>query len=461
MGHGAHAESKIAELEKTMAHLSTLMAHTRIGDIPSPPTDTSSPSNGPATRASPPHLTRPGQNGPSLNLNDLPSGSLDPQPLEPQESTESRKRCASGMVGDRAVKALKLEPRDEAPTQLTFPFSPPPSGGSNNAMDPPTTSGSFTSQHSSSTPASRPSSSSGARHQMNVFQPQQMSNSIPMHFPPAPLNLSSAVPRQQPMDYQSPPQSAPPLQQTALSPFGHPPQPSGTWSATAAAFAPQHTLPVQQMNPGMGISMKDVVMASGPQTYPLPAVFDSPPLAHNQEVVLPSSSAVPPSLRQQGVPRISRSGSMSNQQAPDPFAFGLADIPQREEWPDYRQSRPTTAISLGQPNGDSSPDSYQDDDDYDGSPDYQGFRGRVGSMDNGGDMYSRPGTSSHRGTLTSQPSMENFGLLSGGHGNEVPQEYRAEVDRIFFEFLNRICSNREWSRDLFRSEQLYSSIACS
>ncbi|KAG2158240.1 uncharacterized protein EDB93DRAFT_1238030 [Suillus bovinus] len=28
-----------------------------------------------------------------------------------------------------------------------------------------------------------------------------------------------------------------------------------------------------------------------------------------------------------------------------------------------------------------------------------------------------------------------------GHSNEVPQEYRAEVDRIFFEFLNSICSN--------------------
>ncbi|KAI0064482.1 hypothetical protein BV25DRAFT_1762514, partial [Artomyces pyxidatus] len=30
---------------------------------------------------------------------------------------------------------------------------------------------------------------------------------------------------------------------------------------------------------------------------------------------------------------------------------------------------------------------------------------------------------------------------SAGHGNEVPHEYRAEVDRIFFEFLTKICSN--------------------
>ncbi|KII88363.1 hypothetical protein PLICRDRAFT_110280 [Plicaturopsis crispa FD-325 SS-3] len=28
-----------------------------------------------------------------------------------------------------------------------------------------------------------------------------------------------------------------------------------------------------------------------------------------------------------------------------------------------------------------------------------------------------------------------------GHGNEVPIEYKAEVDRVFFEFLTRVCSN--------------------
>lgn len=29
--------------------------------------------------------------------------------------------------------------------------------------------------------------------------------------------------------------------------------------------------------------------------------------------------------------------------------------------------------------------------------------------------------------------------------SDVPQEYRAEVDRIFFEYLNKICSNRKSS----------------
>ncbi|KAL0577942.1 hypothetical protein V5O48_004049 [Marasmius crinis-equi] len=35
------------------------------------------------------------------------------------------------------------------------------------------------------------------------------------------------------------------------------------------------------------------------------------------------------------------------------------------------------------------------------------------------------------------------GVHSAGTGSDVPQEYRAEVDRIFFEFLNKICSNLE------------------
>lgn len=35
-------------------------------------------------------------------------------------------------------------------------------------------------------------------------------------------------------------------------------------------------------------------------------------------------------------------------------------------------------------------------------------------------------------------------------GNEVPQEYRSEVDRIFFEFLEAICSNCEFKYAISR-----------
>ena len=43
----------------------------------------------------------------------------------------------------------------------------------------------------------------------------------------------------------------------------------------------------------------------------------------------------------------------------------------------------------------------------------------------------------------SRTSPANEGGTSG-HGNEVPQEYRSDVERIFFEFLNSICSNRTY-----------------
>ncbi|EGN93277.1 hypothetical protein SERLA73DRAFT_189825, partial [Serpula lacrymans var. lacrymans S7.3] len=53
-------------------------------------------------------------------------------------------------------------------------------------------------------------------------------------------------------------------------------------------------------------------------------------------------------------------------------------------------------------------------------------------------------TASHVGnmhTLASHNSAENVSGSASNHGNEVPQEYRTEVDRIFFDFLNKICSN--------------------
>ena len=52
------------------------------------------------------------------------------------------------------------------------------------------------------------------------------------------------------------------------------------------------------------------------------------------------------------------------------------------------------------------------------------------------------GTRSHAGQRRmSRTSPSNEGGSTSGHGNEVPQEYRADVERIFFEFLNTICSN--------------------
>ena len=43
--------------------------------------------------------------------------------------------------------------------------------------------------------------------------------------------------------------------------------------------------------------------------------------------------------------------------------------------------------------------------------------------------------------LSTPESIEN--PTSSNGANKVPQEYRTELDRIFFQFLNNICSNRK------------------
>lgn len=74
-------------------------------------------------------------------------------------------------------------------------------------------------------------------------------------------------------------------------------------------------------------------------------------------------------------------------------------------------------------------------------------RGIGDGSDNSGSGEGSSATVSHsslsqRRMSRTSPSAEGG---ASGHGNEVPQEYRAEVERIFFEFLNSICSNRKSS----------------
>ncbi|THG98647.1 hypothetical protein EW026_g3588 [Hermanssonia centrifuga] len=107
------------------------------------------------------------------------------------------------------------------------------------------------------------------------------------------------------------------------------------------------------------------------------------------------------------------------------------------------QSRPSTSGLHTRPQ---SPE-YDDDDDGDESDDEHhlsyltyptppsGASPDDGKGENG--MPNAPsGTSARRGSRTS-PSAES----NAGHGNEVPQEYKADVERIFFEFLNKTCLN--------------------
>ncbi|KAA1469455.1 hypothetical protein DENSPDRAFT_772513 [Dentipellis sp. KUC8613] len=457
MGQSATAGVKIDELKKTIALVSDLIAATRLGDGPSPPGDPASPPQltAASTRASPPHLTAmAGSNAHHQQQLSLGSTQGSLEPLEGPDSSESRKRCASSLGGDRVIKALKLEPQDDLTLQSTstvaFPFSPPPTAGSAEAHPFPS--------NPPSRPASRPGSSSGLtstgiplHHLFPSSHPQsQHSNPVPINFPP-PLNLSNATPRQS-LDFNAPAsQVAPPHANLHPPPpmpsFGHPPEPQSAWPGQQVMFGqqPQQHVPMQTSPIGGGN-----IEMPGPPPYPPPSSY-SPTTAH------PASGQTfdPPMVQDVNPAHLTHPPPIPSQPV-EPFAYNIADPPSTiDERPEYRQSRPSTAISPGHTSG-SSPDQDYDNDDRDSdaggeysqsqSPPSRGeaFRSRVGSIDNGPggapSAYTQAG--GQRRPLASRPSVENFSAqTAGGHGNEVPQEYRAEVDRIFFEFLNKTCSN--------------------
>ena len=94
----------------------------------------------------------------------------------------------------------------------------------------------------------------------------------------------------------------------------------------------------------------------------------------------------------------------------------------------------------------------------------EGSSGGVGGSSANGGMGVVASTSGSAGGSGSSPSASgpnsaaNASSGSGGgsgangaHGNEIPAEYRADVDRIFFEFMNRTCSNCEFCHFTFFS----------
>ena len=123
--------------------------------------------------------------------------------------------------------------------------------------------------------------------------------------------------------------------------------------------------------------------------------------------------------------------------------------------PVVRSRPPTSGQFSTRP---SSPDyDYNDidrDDDSDegpgSSPPQVGHHPSPGHEEHAGDSMegiqtansSQTAVSGQRRMSRTSPSAEGSNGISG-HANEVPQEYRAEVERIFFEFLTKTCSNRE------------------
>src|SRR6267154_686662 len=232
VGQTAHANVKVDQLKKAVALVSELIAATRLADGSSPPSDKSSPPVVSGTRASPPNLSGSGTGPPYVPL--LPGGDTKSQDSTGAPDHESRKRCASSMTeGDRAIKAMKMEPPDDSsqPPLSSFPFSSavgPSSAGIVNSHPAP-----FSSNPPSS-PPSRPNSSGGLplHLQLNVYQRPLPPTSVPINFPPS-LNVAAA--NGHPPDFTPPTSATQPPVSGHMASFSHPQEP---WSEHSGPFAP-------------------------------------------------------------------------------------------------------------------------------------------------------------------------------------------------------------------------------
>jgi hypothetical protein len=399
MGQPMEANIRVEELIRTVQAVADLVASTHIVDGPPSPTN----ANRTSTGYSPPSHPPPG----ASESMDYDHNVLD------QFADPSRKRCASSLGPERVIKAPKLEPDDPPlhsiqPSIGVAPLHPLPTvssvvNPSIPALNPPPAPAvpSFGLSHPlpdpvhppapslpPSQPASRPPSAGSSR-----------SNLISASHIPPPLVLN-----------QSGSNGLPP--QIPPAPFSSPPVPTVAWADTRAPFPGRS----HHQHSHSGSSIHSMVPISE-----LPAL-NYPQIGNGFASTLPpphpvSMVQMPSPPHSAHVVRPSRSSSLSNVYLPSEVHSKVISA----------CSRPQTPIV-------SSPDyecDESDGEDHSHSPPSTtyGKNKRARTDDSGPTSGSRP---------------KNGRRTSTTDANEIPAEYRAEVDRIFFEFLSNICSNREF-----------------
>ena len=472
MGQSGDAREIVTVLKKNVLLVAELVAAMQLGDAaaglslnaslgpgpaPSATTLTAGSVPAPGTAAmnveQPQSSTQQQHTPPSLNA--LSSGgSMDPSTMS--DNSESRKRCASSVAGDRVVKSMKLEPQDETPpmqlspastiapsmmpqTHFTYNYTlgsvPPPlaSVGDLPPIPPPLPSAPI--------PASRPASSAGI--------PPPLSLGM---FPDAAQQVAAATQAAAiPVD---------PVPSMPHSPDFITPASATTAAMSAAAAAgymqgtvwPDNRVPVPRqhhhsLSAGAILNydpaVPQTVPIAGPSSLSYPAPMYSPTKGtHLQQAPMNVASAT--------LGRASRSHSISGLHG-NPFAH----VPETVTHPtmyESTQSRPSTSgrLSPSAPSPDYGDDEGGRDSDDEGEQYNQyaslgqrldgSYTERLSSAEGPGNGTARSSAGQRRMSRTS-PANEGG---TSGHGNEVPQEYRSDVERIFFEFLNSICSNRTY-----------------
>ncbi|KAF5358366.1 hypothetical protein D9756_001420 [Leucocoprinus leucothites] len=364
--------------------------------------------------------------------------------LSVTKSDQSRKRSATELDEERTVKSLKREPQEDLPLSLP-------------QIDP---SVSIPAERSPTypTPLSAHPLSSVAR----PIAPVPHSRSNPPSRAPSPLK-SSLPPRAS----FTPPQSSAGLSFPAFMPSSPalefppkivPPVGSPTsfntpatsqWTESFASTSRHHhslsagaiASPVQRMVAAQSsMAVTRPLDAFGPK---VPAV--APPMMTS------STSAISPPIG-----RMSRSGSITGVPYSNSFSF---NYPSGESsWSTASQQShnlpPTPHASRTQ----SQSNWYFGPSEHSGPSASPSTTSDVSSTmtgtapnttrstptdndDNDDDNDSDASESHSKPTLNKKASNDNHGPSISSAASDVPVEYRSEVDRIFFEYLNKICSN--------------------
>lgn len=430
LGQGLEAEARIDELKKTIALVSELIAATQIADSPPQPRTTS------PRRFSGFLAAGSTRNQPPSSAQDL-SPPLTLDPLNNADSSDlSRKRCASSNAGDRVQKALKREPQEDTPLHFipAAVTNPPvfPSSTVSSISDPRTIP-SFVSANTQQ-PASRPTSSAGLPHPAFTM----LSQPPPIPAIPIPLPASSAPTTS--ADFVS----TSPMSTSVVHPSQFTPTTSAgsSWSdglTTVSQRNHQHSLSGSSFSNGVSFhSIPHTSAALAPIPFSPTGSFSTSP-TQARPLVMGGAGISPP------IGRVSRSGSFTNNNS-NSFSFGLPEVPPASGALDFLQAHSQmTAVQGAHSPTSSQEGENENDSDYADvhslSPESASKNIRNTAQAQSSRLSNA--NSGRPGALTTRQSTENVptSTNSASHGNEVPQEYRAEVDRIFFEFLNSICSN--------------------
>ena len=399
MGQPMETNIRVEELVRTVQAVADLVASTHIVDGPvSPPN-----ANKTATGYSPPDHPPPGTSE---------SMGYDHNVLD-QITDPSRKRCASSLGAERVIKAPKLEPHDDDPPLHSIQ----PSIGAAPLHPLPTVS----SVANSTVPALNPGPPP-------VFPPFGLSHPLPDPVQPPAPPLPPSQPASRPPSAGG---SRPTLisaghiptplvlnqlasgglrSQIPTAPFSSPP----TWADTRAPYPSRS----HHQHSHSGSSIHSMISISEPSALSYPQIgngFASTlPPSHPPPVLPVSVVPVPSPPHSAHVVRPSRSSSLSNVYLPSYEVHSISE-----------SSRPQTPIA-------SSPDDECDDSD-----------GEDHCQSPSSGMYGknkRPRTDDSGSASGSRP--KNGRRASTTDANEIPAEYKTEVDRIFFDFLSNICSNR-------------------